>query len=164
MAAEHMPDLILMDIQLPEVSGLDVIKWLKADEALKHIPIIAVTAFAMKGDEEKFAKAAAKRISPSRFRSRISSKPCRSLSTNLARSRRYSNKQKAARWAALVILAARLRRYFIFSSFKEHVLTRSRIVFLELDLVGHFTRGSSSPRSNSRYRRSSRALRERYLI
>ncbi len=53
MAREHQPDLILMDIQLPEVSGLDVIKWLKADEDLKSIPVIAVTAFAMKGDEEK---------------------------------------------------------------------------------------------------------------
>ncbi len=53
MAREHKPDLILMDIQLPEVSGLDVIKWLKAEEALRDIPIIAVTAFAMKGDEEK---------------------------------------------------------------------------------------------------------------
>lgn len=53
MAREHMPDLILMDIQLPEISGLDVTKWLKDDDELKHIPIIAVTAFAMKGDEEK---------------------------------------------------------------------------------------------------------------
>jgi two-component system, cell cycle response regulator DivK len=44
---------VLMDIQLPEVSGLDVTKWLKADNELKHIPIIAVTAFAMKGDEER---------------------------------------------------------------------------------------------------------------
>ena len=50
---EHQPDLILMDIQLPEVSGLDVTKWLKADEELKHIPVVAITAFAMKGDEEK---------------------------------------------------------------------------------------------------------------
>jgi len=49
----HMPDLILMDIQLPEISGLDVTKILKADDDLKHIPVIAVTAFAMKGDEEK---------------------------------------------------------------------------------------------------------------
>jgi two-component system, cell cycle response regulator DivK len=49
----HKPDLVLMDIQLPEVSGLDVTKWLKADDELKHIPIIAVTAFAMKGDEER---------------------------------------------------------------------------------------------------------------
>jgi len=53
MAREHRPDLILMDIQLPEVSGIDVTKWLKADDELKHIPVIAVTAFAMKGDEEK---------------------------------------------------------------------------------------------------------------
>ena len=53
LAREHMPNLILMDIQLPEVSGLDVTRWLKQDEALKHIPVIAVTAFAMKGDEEK---------------------------------------------------------------------------------------------------------------
>ena len=53
LAREHRPDLILMDIQLPEVSGLDVMQWLKAADDLKHIPIIAVTAFAMKGDEEK---------------------------------------------------------------------------------------------------------------
>ncbi|MGF1619716.1 MAG: response regulator [Rhodomicrobiaceae bacterium] len=53
LAREHQPDLILMDIQLPEVSGLDVTKWLKEDEALRHIPVIAVTAFAMKGDEER---------------------------------------------------------------------------------------------------------------
>jgi two-component system cell cycle response regulator DivK len=53
LAREHQPDLILMDIQLPEVSGLDVTKWLKDDEALCHIPVIAVTAFAMKGDEER---------------------------------------------------------------------------------------------------------------
>lgn len=56
LAREHAPDLILMDIQLPEVSGLDVIKWLKGDEGLKHIPVIAVTAFAMKGDEDKIRK------------------------------------------------------------------------------------------------------------
>lgn len=53
MAREHKPDLILMDIQLPEVSGLEVTKWLKEDEGLREIPVIAVTAFAMKGDEEK---------------------------------------------------------------------------------------------------------------
>ena len=53
IAREHKPDLIVMDIQLPEVSGLDVIKWLKEDPELKFIPVIAVTAFAMKGDEEK---------------------------------------------------------------------------------------------------------------
>lgn len=53
LAREHLPDLILMDIQLPEVSGLDVTKWLKEDDQLRHIPVIAVTAFAMKGDEER---------------------------------------------------------------------------------------------------------------
>lgn len=53
LAREHMPDLILMDIQLPEISGLEVTKMLKADDDLRHIPVIAVTAFAMKGDEEK---------------------------------------------------------------------------------------------------------------
>ncbi len=53
LARKHKPDLILMDIQLPEVSGLEVTKWLKEDEKLKSIPVIAVTAFAMKGDEEK---------------------------------------------------------------------------------------------------------------
>ena len=53
LARKHRPDLILMDIQLPEVSGLDVTKWLKEDEHLRHIPVIAVTAFAMKGDEER---------------------------------------------------------------------------------------------------------------
>ena len=53
LARRHKPDLILMDIQLPEVSGLQVIMWIKNDEDLKHIPIIAITAFAMKGDEEK---------------------------------------------------------------------------------------------------------------
>lgn len=53
LARENRPDLILMDIQLPEVSGLDVTKWLKEDEDLKSIPVIAVTAFAMKGDEQK---------------------------------------------------------------------------------------------------------------
>jgi two-component system cell cycle response regulator DivK len=53
LAREHNPDLILMDIQLPEVSGLEVTKWIKEDETLKSIPVIAVTAFAMKGDEEK---------------------------------------------------------------------------------------------------------------
>lgn len=53
LARERKPDLILMDIQLPEVSGLEVTKWLKDDDELKHIPVVAVTAFAMKGDEQK---------------------------------------------------------------------------------------------------------------
>jgi len=53
LARQHHPDLILMDIQLPEVSGLEVTRWIKDDESLRSIPVIAVTAFAMKGDEEK---------------------------------------------------------------------------------------------------------------
>jgi two-component system cell cycle response regulator DivK len=53
IAREHRPDLILMDIRLPGVSGLEVTKWLKADETLKSVPVIAITAFAMEGDEEK---------------------------------------------------------------------------------------------------------------
>ena len=53
LAREHRPNLILMDIQLPEISGLEVTKWLKDDEELRDIPVIAVTAFAMKGDEER---------------------------------------------------------------------------------------------------------------
>ena len=53
LARKHRPDLILMDIQLPEVSGLQVTRWLKDDDDLRAIPVIAVTAFAMKGDEEK---------------------------------------------------------------------------------------------------------------
>jgi two-component system cell cycle response regulator DivK len=53
LARKHRPDLILMDIQLPEVSGLEVTRWLKDDDTLCQIPVIAVTAFAMKGDEER---------------------------------------------------------------------------------------------------------------
>ena len=53
IARLHRPDLILMDIQLPEISGLEITKQLKADEELRGIPVVAVTAFAMKGDEEK---------------------------------------------------------------------------------------------------------------
>jgi two-component system cell cycle response regulator DivK len=52
LAREHRPDLILMDIQLPDVSGLEVTKWLKNDESLRSIPVLAITAFAMKGDGE----------------------------------------------------------------------------------------------------------------
>ncbi|MEX6634104.1 response regulator [Hyphococcus lacteus] len=50
---EHRPDLILMDIQLPEFSGLEVTKKIKSNNDLADIPVIAVTAFAMKGDEER---------------------------------------------------------------------------------------------------------------
>jgi two-component system cell cycle response regulator DivK len=53
LARTHRPDLILMDIQLPEVSGLEVTRRIKDDDDLRTIPVIAVTAFAMKGDEER---------------------------------------------------------------------------------------------------------------
>ena len=53
MIKQHRPDLVLMDIQLPEKSGLDVTREAKADPEIAHIPIIAVTAFAMKTDEER---------------------------------------------------------------------------------------------------------------
>ena len=57
LAREIRPDLVLMDIQLPEISGFDITRNLKAEEDLRHIPVIAVTAFAMKDDEEKILKA-----------------------------------------------------------------------------------------------------------
>ena len=53
IAKAFQADLILMDIQLPEVSGLEVTKWLKDDDGLSDIPVVAVTAFAMKGDEKR---------------------------------------------------------------------------------------------------------------
>ena len=52
-ALAFAPDLIIMDIQLPHVSGLELIQQLKADQSLKAIPIMAVTAYAAKGDEER---------------------------------------------------------------------------------------------------------------
>lgn len=53
LVRQMRPDLILMDIQLPQVSGLEVTRWIKDDPELRAIPIVAVTAFAMKGDEER---------------------------------------------------------------------------------------------------------------
>jgi two-component system cell cycle response regulator DivK len=53
MAAKHRPDLILMDIQLPEIDGYEATRRIKADPNLKHIPIIAVTSYALSGDEAK---------------------------------------------------------------------------------------------------------------
>ncbi len=57
IAKTMRPDLILMDIQLPEISGLEVTRRIKADKDISGIPIIAVTAFAMKNDEEKILRA-----------------------------------------------------------------------------------------------------------
>jgi two-component system, cell cycle response regulator DivK len=53
MAAEHRPDLILMDIQLPVMDGYEASRRIKADPELSHIPIIAVTSYALSGDEAK---------------------------------------------------------------------------------------------------------------
>ncbi len=58
-AAAFMPDLVIMDIQLPHVSGMDLIVQLKADDGLRAIPIMAVTAYAGKGDEERIRAAGA---------------------------------------------------------------------------------------------------------
>lgn len=57
VAKRERPDLIVMDIQLPEMSGLEVTERIKADPDLRPIPVIAVTAFAMKGDEERIREA-----------------------------------------------------------------------------------------------------------
>ena len=72
LAREHHPDLIIMDIRLPGVSGLEHVKMLKADDSLKEIPVLAVTALALKGDEQKILEAGcdgyiAKPISGSHF-------------------------------------------------------------------------------------------------
>ena len=53
IARQERPDLIVMDIQLPAISGLEVTGWLKEDLELAHIPVVAVTAYAMKGDEAR---------------------------------------------------------------------------------------------------------------
>ena len=78
VAKEQRPDLIVMDIQLPEMSGLEVTERIKSDPDLAPIPVIAVTAFAMKGDEERIRAAGceaylSKPISIDRFISTIMS-------------------------------------------------------------------------------------------
>ena len=57
LAREAQPDLIFMDIQLPHMDGLEATALLKADEHTRHIPVIALTALAMKGDEERIRAA-----------------------------------------------------------------------------------------------------------
>lgn len=59
MAQQKLPDLILMDVQLPKMSGLDATRVLKEDERTNHIPIIVITSFALSGDRERAAEAGA---------------------------------------------------------------------------------------------------------
>jgi two-component system cell cycle response regulator DivK len=57
LARAWRPDLILMDIQLPAISGLEVTRWIKEEPELASIPVVAVTAFAMRGDEDRIRDA-----------------------------------------------------------------------------------------------------------
>ena len=57
MAEAEVPELILMDIQLPGMDGYEVTRRIKADPALSHIPIIAVTSYALSGDDQKALEA-----------------------------------------------------------------------------------------------------------
>ena len=57
LAAEHAPDLVLMDIQLPDIDGVEALSLLRADERTASIPVLAVTALAMQGDRERFLAA-----------------------------------------------------------------------------------------------------------
>ena len=59
MAQQHLPQLVLMDVQLPRMSGLDATRALKTDPRTSHIPIIVITSFALSGDREKAADAGA---------------------------------------------------------------------------------------------------------
>ena len=76
LVREHLPDLVIMDIQLPGISGLDATRAIKAEADLKHIPVVAVTAFALRGDEEKMRQGGcddyiAKPISVSAFLGKV---------------------------------------------------------------------------------------------
>ncbi|KWV91232.1 response regulator [Erythrobacter sp. YT30] len=59
LAKDYSPDLIIMDIQLPGVSGIDLIQTAREESLLQKVPILAVTAFAAKGDEERVISAGA---------------------------------------------------------------------------------------------------------
>ena len=76
MAKAEMPDLILMDIQLPDINGMDVTKMIREQDDLKHIPIIAITSYAMTGDRQRALDAGCtgyieKPINPETFMSTI---------------------------------------------------------------------------------------------
>lgn len=59
MAAQHRPDLILMDVQLPEMDGLSATRAIKADPALRRIPVLIATSYALSGDEARARAAGA---------------------------------------------------------------------------------------------------------
>ena len=59
MALEKRPDLILMDIQLPKISGMEAMRRIRADGAMADTPIVAITSFALSGDEQKAKEAGA---------------------------------------------------------------------------------------------------------
>jgi len=59
LALEQLPDLILMDVQLPKMSGLDATRLLQADPRTRHIPIVIITSFALSGDRERATEAGA---------------------------------------------------------------------------------------------------------
>ncbi len=59
LAIDELPDLILMDVQLPKMSGLDATRVLRADARTKHIPIVVITSFALSGDRERAVEAGA---------------------------------------------------------------------------------------------------------
>jgi len=101
LARAHKPDLIIMDIQLPEVSGLDLTRWIKDDAAIKHVPIMAVTAFAMRQDERLVREAGceaymSKPIQMSAFISEVK-RLTGTQTASPARSTRSSSSRRAAR-------------------------------------------------------------------
>ena len=57
LATEHSPDLVLMDIQLPDIDGVEALARLRADERTASVPVVALTAQAMEGDRERFLSA-----------------------------------------------------------------------------------------------------------
>ena len=57
LTAEHRPDLVLMDIHLPDIDGVEALRMLRADERTASIPVLALTAQAMEGDRERFLAA-----------------------------------------------------------------------------------------------------------
>ena len=59
LAIEELPDLVLMDVQLPKMSGLDATRILRADSRTQHIPIVVITSFALSGDRERATEAGA---------------------------------------------------------------------------------------------------------